>query len=106
MVCDTISLNHFPILVTNEEQFKDKFVLYRWTINDPFEDYYEYRAQHPNMQFMTESGLVNQIEPPPIGAEPPNLQDIYNAIFFLSTIAPDSLFRIILSKPYVSILFY
>lgn len=51
------------------------------------------------MPLMTESGLVNQVEPPPIGLELPTLTDIHDAVFFLSTVAPDSLFRIILSKP-------
>lgn len=32
---------HVPV---NEQQFKDKFMFYKWTINDPFEDYFEYRG--------------------------------------------------------------
>lgn len=78
-------------------------MFYKWTVNDPFEDYYDSRANHPNMRFMGESGLVSQIEEPPIGGEPPTISEIHDAIFFLSTIAPDALFRIILSKPYAII---
>ncbi|KAI6177154.1 Rap guanine nucleotide exchange factor 1 [Aphelenchoides bicaudatus] len=90
--------NHLISHVTNEHQFKDKFMFYKWTIDDPFEDYFDYRAHHSNLQIMTESGLINPVEAPPLGAEPPSIADLHNAIFFLSTVAPDALFRIILGK--------
>ena len=95
---------HIISHITNEEQFKDKYVFYRWTINDPFEQYYRLRAEHPNMQMVqgVGGGLVmpmSSADIPPRGAEPPTFTDLQNAIFFLSTIGPDSLFRMILMKP-------
>uniref|UniRef100_A0AC34QSZ1 Rap guanine nucleotide exchange factor 4 n=1 Tax=Panagrolaimus sp. JU765 TaxID=591449 RepID=A0AC34QSZ1_9BILA len=92
--------HHVISHITNEEQFKDKYVFYRWTIDDPFEQYYQSRAEHPNMQMTGGGGLVfPNIDVPPRGAEIPNYNDLQNAIFFLSTIGPDSLFRMILTKP-------
>jgi hypothetical protein len=91
--------NHIISHVTNEQQFKDKFMFYKWTITDPFEDYFDYRAQHPNLQLMAKGGLITPVETPPVGAEAPTIADLHNAIFFLTTVAPDALFRIILGKP-------
>ncbi|KAE9552756.1 hypothetical protein FO519_004018 [Halicephalobus sp. NKZ332] len=95
---------HIISHITNEEQFKDKYVFYRWTIKDPFEQYYRLRAEHPNMQMIqgVGGGLVmpmSSTDLPPRGAELPTFTDLQNAMFFLSTIGPDSLFRMILMKP-------
>uniref|UniRef100_A0A7E4V9N5 Rap-GAP domain-containing protein n=1 Tax=Panagrellus redivivus TaxID=6233 RepID=A0A7E4V9N5_PANRE len=100
-----ILLEHHVIShITNEAQFKDKFVFYKWTIDDPFESYYRRFADHPNMQRIgiPGGGLVMPMDSGdavPRGGEPPALLDLQNAIFFLATIGPDSLFRMILSKP-------
>uniref|UniRef100_A0AC34FE14 Rap guanine nucleotide exchange factor 4 n=1 Tax=Panagrolaimus sp. ES5 TaxID=591445 RepID=A0AC34FE14_9BILA len=90
--------------ITNEAQFKDKFVFYKWTIEDPFDHYYQYRSEHPNMQQVQTPGghivlPMDSEDIPPRGGEPPTHTDLQNAIFFLGTIGPDSLFRMILAKP-------
>ncbi|KAI6235374.1 Rap guanine nucleotide exchange factor 1 [Aphelenchoides besseyi] len=97
-IWQTLLDHHIISHVTNEQQFRDKAMFYKWTIDDPFNDYYEYRATHPNTQFMSDA-LLEHVENAPIGGEVPTLSDIHDAIFFLSTVAPDSLFRIVLAKP-------
>ncbi|TKR65289.1 hypothetical protein L596_025713 [Steinernema carpocapsae] len=92
------------LLVTNEEQFKDKYVFYRWSIDDPLDDFFRRRARaaHPNMQPMPAGGFVNGYGSSDIPTEVltnlPSEQDLSSAVFFLSTIGPDSLFRMILRK--------
>ena len=96
--------HHVISHITNEAQFKDKFVFYKWTIDDQFEHYYRYRSEHPNMQQIQTPGgnIVLPLDPddiPPRGGEPPTHTELQNALFFLGTIGPDSLFRMILAKP-------
>ncbi|KAK0418615.1 hypothetical protein QR680_013671 [Steinernema hermaphroditum] len=90
--------------VTNEQQFKDKYVFYRWVIDDPLDDYFRRRATHPNMKPMPAGGFVNgfsaakDVLPAEVLTNLPSEADLSSAIFFLSTVGPDSLFRMILRK--------
>lgn len=77
-------------------------LFYKWTIEDPYEDFYRRLSEHPNMQMMPSGGLVlpaDQRDLPPDEAQPPTLLELQNALLFLCTIGPDSLFKIILCKP-------
>ena len=86
--------------VSNDNRFRDRFTLYRWTIDDAHADYYEYRQRLPSSRFLAESALVEAPEPAAFDCPPPpTIGDLHEAIFFLSTLAPDSLFRIVLAKP-------
>ncbi|VDM39722.1 unnamed protein product [Toxocara canis] len=76
--------------VNSELQFADKHVFYRWTIDDG-NDELVMRARNDHL-----SELENPL-PPLLPA--PHLSDVASAVFFLSTIGPDALFRMILSKP-------
>ncbi|CAD5215844.1 unnamed protein product [Bursaphelenchus okinawaensis] len=102
-IWQTLLDNQIISHITNEEQFKDKHVFYKWTIaNDMFEDYFINRLTYNNMQFMPNSELVEMPDPyslPPPGCEAPSDDDLLQVLFFLSTIGLDSLFKIILTKP-------
>ncbi|KAE9418119.1 hypothetical protein Angca_006761, partial [Angiostrongylus cantonensis] len=72
--------------VTNELQFVDKLLCYRWVDNDRVEQ--TWRLTNGRMPLM-ESCMK----------EVPSREDLASAIFFLSTVGPDALFRMILKKP-------
>ena len=63
----------------SEQQFLDKHVYYRWVGDSRLT-----------------SGTYSRTKD-----EPPNREDVTNALFFLSTIGPDALFRMILGKALV-----
>ncbi|CAI4231077.1 unnamed protein product [Auanema sp. JU1783] len=64
--------------VSNEQQFADKHLLYRWINEDRI-----------------------RINPDTMQEEVLSREDIFNSLFFLSTVGPDALFRMILKKmPY------
>lgn len=150
-------------IVVCELQFKDKHTFYQWTINDPYEDFYQSRAEFylksiaPMLYSLplannyglcaATSALFNGSLLPPLSSDmsttnfdsllvnstanessgdsgddevgydnihlgrvksesPPKHSDLQNAIFLLSQLGPDSLLRVILSKPYVFFKFY
>uniref|UniRef100_A0A0N5AW49 Rap guanine nucleotide exchange factor 4-like n=1 Tax=Syphacia muris TaxID=451379 RepID=A0A0N5AW49_9BILA len=72
--------------VKSEQQFSDKHVFYRWT-NDEAE-------LHLATKMNGDLELIEGDVP-----KTPYISDIASAIFFLSTVGPDALFRMILEKP-------
>ncbi|CAD5221809.1 unnamed protein product [Bursaphelenchus xylophilus] len=102
-IWQTLLDHHIISHITNEEQFRDQNVFYKWSVsNDMFEDYFINRLSYNNMQFMPNSELVEVPDPyalPPPGCEPPLDDELLQMLFFLSTIGLDSMFKIILTKP-------
>ncbi|MFH4980716.1 hypothetical protein AB6A40_007425 [Gnathostoma spinigerum] len=76
----------FLISVNSEMQFEDKHILYRWTIDETCD------AQ---INSLGSSSAVCQSGVDAV----PAMSDVSSAVFFLSTVGPDALFRMILSKP-------
>lgn len=112
-------------LVKNEQNFKDQHVLFKWTIEDPLEEFYENLSSYffsmvrtpltlgkspcilllpysaiqigieqfctlpSSMPFYYSSSEINSL---------PKMEDWQNAIFLLSTLGPDSLLKVILTK--------
>lgn len=77
----------------HEQNFKDKHVFYKWTIDDSLEELYR-------MQSSTGNALQNDLSQQSNSDLMPSLSDLQNAIFLLSTLGPDSLFHVILAKAY------
>uniref|UniRef100_F1KVW1 Rap guanine nucleotide exchange factor 1 n=1 Tax=Ascaris suum TaxID=6253 RepID=F1KVW1_ASCSU len=71
-------------------QFADKHIFYRWTVGDDNAEL-EMRATNDHL-----ASLENPLPSLPCA---PHLSDVASAVFFLSTIGPDALFRMILTKP-------
>lgn len=111
------------ILVKNEQHFKDQNVLFKWTIEDPLEEFYEHFSSYLHSmvqaplslgnpacisllpysvvqvvieQFCT-SSMLSYYSSTEINSLP-KMEDWQNAIFLLSTLSPDSLLKVILSK--------
>uniref|UniRef100_A0A0K0FB67 Rap guanine nucleotide exchange factor 1 (inferred by orthology to a C. elegans protein) n=1 Tax=Strongyloides venezuelensis TaxID=75913 RepID=A0A0K0FB67_STRVS len=79
--------------VTNELQFKDCRIPYKWTIEDPLEKYFNKKLfRH---EFEDNSDQIIK----PLINEGLNELDMKQALFLLSSLGPDALFRMILSKP-------
>lgn len=98
---NTDTVIYLQFTVTNEEQFKDKMVFYKWTVNDPFDAYLAERNQQSS-QHLYHSQFVAMPDlsyPPAPGFEPPSDAELQQAIFLLSSVGLDSMFKIILSKP-------
>ncbi|WKX99313.1 hypothetical protein Q1695_014303 [Nippostrongylus brasiliensis] len=80
--------------VTNELQFIDKLVCYRWMDSG--------RNDTANWQMANGiPGRFPHAEPPPpprVKEDVPTREDLASAVFFLSTVGPDALFRMILKK--------
>uniref|UniRef100_A0A0K0EC56 Rap guanine nucleotide exchange factor 4 n=1 Tax=Strongyloides stercoralis TaxID=6248 RepID=A0A0K0EC56_STRER len=79
--------------VTNELQFKDCRIPYRWTIDDPLEKFFNKKMIRHDYEDM--SGQFVQ----PLINEGLNELDMKQALFHLSSLGPDALFRMILNKP-------
>ncbi|KAK6046208.1 cyclic nucleotide-binding domain protein [Cooperia oncophora] len=76
--------------VTGELQFVDKLVCYRWVDSDMGDQ---------SWREMT-NGIPGRFQrnEPRLKTEVPTREDLANAVFFLSTVGPDALFRMILKK--------
>lgn len=75
-------------------------MFYKWTVLDQFEEFRRLRAAHPGMEQLARSQVLppGGLGTPPPGCEPPGEQELQQALFFLSGIGLDSMFKIILAK--------